>query len=100
MKQILLHIYGFTEIHIHIFDSSEYQTDSTSRQSYEKIVKVKIFTRKKKLPINANPPTPFRGGFVFVFPLVFPHLFPKVSKQSQTYEPVSILDIDYLCPIP
>ena len=58
-----------------------------------------VYTHQKKLQEPHNPPTPSRGGFVFVFPFVFHPFFPKVGKQSQTYEPVSILDIDYLCSI-
>ncbi|EJX04626.1 hypothetical protein EVA_07263 [gut metagenome] len=50
-----------------------------------------VYTCKKKLQKPHYPQPPSRGGFVFVFPLVFPHLFPKESKQSQTYELVSIL---------
>ena len=45
----------------------------------------------KKILQPHNPPTPLRGGFVFVFPIVFRPFFPKVGKQSQPYELVSIL---------
>lgn len=48
----------------------------------------------KKISYKRTTP-PSREGFVFVFPIVFPIVFhpffPKVSKQSQSYEPVSIL---------
>ena len=44
---------------------------------------------QEKASITAPPP--LRGGFVFVFPIVFRPFFPKVGKQSQPYELVSIL---------
>ena len=46
---------------------------------------------QEKASITAPPPPPLRGGFVFVFPIVFRPFFPKVGKQSQPYELVSIL---------
>ncbi|WP_205128652.1 hypothetical protein, partial [Bacteroides salyersiae] len=46
---------------------------------------------QEKASITAPTPPPYEGGFVFVFPIVFRPFFPKVGKQSQPYELVSIL---------
>lgn len=54
--------------------------------------KLRYFNTHKEASITAPPTTPpLRGGFVFVFPIVFRPFFPKVRKQSQPYELVPIL---------
>ncbi|MCE8564811.1 hypothetical protein K0F62_21550 [Bacteroides fragilis] len=53
--------------------------------------KLRYFNMQEKASKTALPPTPLQGGFVFVFPFVFRPFFPKVGKQLQLYEPVSIL---------
>ena len=50
--------------------------------------KLIYFNTQEKASITAPP---YEGGFVFVFPIVFRPFFPKVGKQSQPYELVSIL---------
>jgi hypothetical protein len=52
--------------------------------------KLIYFNTQEKASITAPTP-PYEGGFVFVFPIVFRPFFPKVGKQSQPYELVSIL---------
>jgi len=52
------------------------------------VTKLTYFNAQEKASITAPP---LRGGFVFVFPIVFRPFFPKVGKQSQPYELVSIL---------
>jgi len=53
--------------------------------------KLIYFNTQEKDSITAPPHPPYEGGFVFVFPIVFRPFFPKVGKQSQPYELVSIL---------
>ena len=56
------------------------------------VAKLIYFNTQEKASITAQPPhPPYEGGFVFVFPIVFRLFFPKVGKQSQPYELVSIL---------
>lgn len=44
--------------------------------------KLRYFNTQGKVSITVLPPTPSRGGgFVFVFPLVFLRLFPKVGAK-------------------
>ena len=49
----------------------------------------------KKVSFKSTP-QPLQRGFVFVFPIVF---FAEFRLKFYPYEPVPILDIDYLCPI-
>lgn len=43
--------------------------------------KLRYFNTQEKASITALPPTPSQGGFVFIFPLVFLRLFPKVGAK-------------------
>ena len=45
----------------------------------------------KKNPTTAQSPNPLTRGLCLCFPYCFSSVFPKVGKQSQPYEPVSIL---------
>ena len=66
-------------------DSKDNKTGMTGLEQLKACLKKVHYLNKKK------DRTPLRGGFVFVFPIVFRPFFPKVGKQSQPYVHNNIL---------